>query len=379
MSVADKIKTKCCGCNACAEICPKHCITMIKDYKGFYYPKINKAQCIECNLCKKICPFEPNNINLRTPQIAYAAWSKNPKIHKSSASGGIGYELSAYILKNKGIVYGCASIGLNIKHIHINKLEDLYQLQGSKYIQSDIRGLLSEIKTNLKKNVPILFIGTPCQIAAVKNYIRYIPDNLYLIDLICHGVPSHKMFMSHIKPILKNRNIEKVSFRKGNEYILSLSGKDINYNIPMWKNYFLRSFIQGIICRDSCYFCPFATSSRIGDITIGDFWGLNNIEKEINLNNGVSLVLPCTEKGTYLLNSIKNNINMFERPISEAIKGNSQLQRPPVQNTKSRHFSLLFYFTSFNTAIAFIDSELKIKHKFKSLVEKIMTPLKLKK
>ena len=353
MSVFEKKKKDCCGCNACAEICPKHCIEMKTDSKGFFYPKVNTDICIECGLCNKVCPFTIENQIKRQPFTAYAAWSINRDIHLSSSSGGAAYIFSKYIIEKGGVVYGCSANGLDIKHIRVDKIEDLHKLQGSKYVQSDIRGIFSQVKTDLKNSVSVLFIGTPCQVAGLKNYIKQIPDNLYLVDLICHGVPSLQMFQEHIADIAEGRIIENISFREGNNYVLSLKGNSWNYStVSYWSDYFLRGFYDGIINRSSCYSCPFATSKRVSDITIGDFWGLRDIEKlPFETKEGVSLLLPSTEKGIQLINLVKEYFNLYERNVDEAVAGNAQLRHPSSHGWGYYVFNTLYPMISFDKSV----------------------------
>ena len=142
-----KIKD-CSGCNACAEACPKHCIKMTFDKKGFLYPKVDTADCIDCGTCENICPFEDGNIELNPPTIAYAAWNKEKKTYLASSSGGAAYVFSSHVIKQGGVVYGCSSEGLLIRHIRVDSLPELPRLQGSYYIQSDVRGLFCQVKAD---------------------------------------------------------------------------------------------------------------------------------------------------------------------------------------------------------------------------------------
>lgn len=213
-SVVNRKKKDCCGCNACMEICPRCCITMIADAKGFHYPKVDTTACVDCGACKKVCPFEEENIKLNIPLTAYAAWNKDREEYLASSSGGAAHVFSSYIIRQGGVVYGCTSEGMHIRHIRVDSLSNLFKLQGSKYVQSDVRGLFSQVKADLKSGKPVLFVGTPCQVAGLKNYIKWIPEHLYLVDLICHGVPSQQMLNEHIHHILKT-SAEQLSFRKG--------------------------------------------------------------------------------------------------------------------------------------------------------------------
>lgn len=222
-SIATKKKKDCSGCNACAEACPKHCIEMIPDKKGFLYPKVDTATCIDCGVCTKVCPFEDGNIHLNTPLTAYAAWNKDREQYLASSSGGAAQVFSSYIINQGGVVYGCTSYDMRIRHIRVDALSDLHKLQGSKYVQSDVRGLFSKVKDDLKAGKPVLFIGTPCQIAGLKNYIKQIPEHLYLVDLICHGVPSQQMLNEHIVHVLNGRTAKQISFRKGELFRLEIT------------------------------------------------------------------------------------------------------------------------------------------------------------
>lgn len=346
-------KSHCCGCNACAEICPKHCIEMKADSKGFLYPQIDADVCIECGLCDKVCPFPIENQIKRDPLTAYAAWSVDRKIHLSSSSGGAAYVFSKYIIEKGGVVYGCCADGLDIRHIRVDKVEELYKLQGSKYVQSDVRGIFSQIKTDLRNSLNVLFLGTPCQIAGLKNYIKHVPENLYLVDLICHGVPSLQMLQDHITDITKGRIVESISFRKGNNYVLNLKGNSWNYSTSSyWKDYFLRGFYGSIINRSSCYSCPFATSKRVSDITVGDFWGLPMIEKlPVEVQDGVSVLLPCTEKGMQLINMVKEHFYLYERTVNEAVVGNTQLRHPVPRSLGYHIFNVLYPMISFDKSV----------------------------
>jgi coenzyme F420-reducing hydrogenase beta subunit len=224
-SIATKEKTDCSGCNVCAEACPKHCIEMIPDRKGFLYPKVNTVTCVDCGVCVKVCPFEEGNIKLNSPLTAYAAWNKDREQYLASSSGGAAHVFSSYIIRQGGVVYGCTSESIHVRHIRVDALSELSKLQGSKYVQSDVRGLFSQVKADLQAGKPVLFIGTPCQVAGLKNYIKRIPEHLYLVDLICHGVPSLQMLHEHINHIMKGRPAEQLSFRKGQLYRIEITSR----------------------------------------------------------------------------------------------------------------------------------------------------------
>lgn len=370
MSVSDKKKAECCGCNACAEICPKHCIQMIEDAKGFLYPQVDSAICIECDACENVCPLNTSKLSLRTPLKAFAAWNKNHQEHLASSSGGAAYILSSYILDKGGVVYGCTSDGIDVRHIRVENHSDLSKLQGSKYVQSNVCGLFKDVKNDLKSGKSVLFIGTPCQVAGLKNYIKHIPEHLYLVDLICHGVPSKKMLHDHIKHIANRRVVQKISFRKGNDYRLSIQTVNFSYEVSLWetpyKDLYLKGFIEGMISRPSCYKCPFACPTRVSDITIGDFWGLKNAELlPEETRDGVSLLLPMTDKGLNLVQAVESNFHIIERSVDEAVDGNTQLRYPSLQGHRSHLFNILYPILSFDIAMNIVLADHKAIWKFK--------------
>ena len=365
MSIANKNKATCCGCNACVEACPKHCIVMEKDSKGFLYPKVDETICVECGVCDNICPFQADK-ELNIPLKAYAAWNKDRDKYLSSSSGGAAYVFSSYVINQGGVVYGCASDGINIQHIRVNQIKSLNKLQGSKYVQSNVCNLFSQVKADLKNQIPVLFIGTPCQVAGLKEYIKLIPPHLYLVDLICHGVPSLQMLEEHIAGIAKEKNIESLSFRKGNNFLINIKGKSFNYTKSFRKDFYYRGFMQGITYRDCCYQCPFACPERVGDITIGDFWGLLHPEQlPTESKDGISVLLPCTDKGMRLIEQTKEFFQYFERPVEEAIKGNSQLQHPVRKTKRSWIFHTLYPIFPFDISVAASMADQGIKSLFK--------------
>lgn len=373
-----KDKSFCSGCNACAEICPKHCIELVTDSKGFLYPKINSSVCIECGACERVCPFQKGNVALHAPIKAFAAWNKDKEKHVSSSSGGAAYVLSEYIVRSGGVVYGCTSDSMRIRHIRVDSLSDLSKLQGSKHVQSDVRGLFGRVKADLKADIPVLFIGTPCQVAGLKNYIKRIPEHLYLVDLICHGVPSQQMLHEHIECITKRKKVNTISFRKGNRFTLTLSGDNFDYTkTDYWHDWYLRGFMESITYRESCYQCVFAQGERAGDITIGDFWGLQNSEElPVNPQNGISVLLPCSEKGLRLIEEVSHQFAIYERDINEAIAGNPQLRRPTKQSVRQHVFNCIYPLFPFDIAVMTVVADEKLKSLFKLCIQFIMNGLR---
>ena len=331
-TICDRIT--CTGCGLCVSQCPVHCITMKPGKLGHLFPVINKKRCIECGLCSKNCP-SLNYIEMNPPQCAFAAWSKDDAEYKSSTSGAAASVLSESIIHHGGVVYGCSVLsGAIVEHIRIDKYQDLYKIKGSKYVQSSILKIIPQIKKDVEDNRLVLFIGTPCQTAAVKKLFLNKPhDNLFTVDLICHGTPSLKSLHKYLKQHVKLNRIENIQFRSGNEYIINVysDNRIIYTSPPRDEDYYLSSFYDGLSIRDSCHQCIYAKSIRCSDITVGDFWGLGNELSSDNIpehNYGVSLVLPNTDKGLKLFETVTEKMNAYERPVSEAVSGNDRLRYP---------------------------------------------------
>ena len=333
-------KKKCTGCFACKNICPHNAIEMKEDEFGNIYPNIDKKKCIDCGLCKKICPSN-TNIEFNFPQKCYAMTAKNKTIHKTSTSGGAATVFSKYIIEEKkGVVYGAAFVNKKVQHIRVDNTNDLIKLQGSKYVHSYIEESYRKVKDDLQKNKYVLFIGTPCQVSGLKNFLNKEYEKLYLIDLICHGVPSQKLLNEEIKSYNLNEKYTKISFREMDKYNLKVQNNtDTLIEREMSESLYYLAFMRALTHRENCYNCLYAKPERTSDITIGDFWGID--EKSIiyeNVKSGISVLLPCTEKGNELINLCTNMMNIEKRSIEEAINGNTQLRHPSIPHCKREYF-----------------------------------------
>lgn len=329
---------QCTGCSACANRCPKHCISMVeKTGLGHLYPQIDQTSCIDCGACKNVCPAT-HPVELHRPIKAYAGWDKDNYEYATSTSGGAASAFSRLIIHQGGVVYGCCVSGLEIKHIRVDNISDLYKLKGSKYVQSTINDCYRQVLCDLHHNRKVLFIGTPCQVAALKSFVRKESPNLYTIDLICHGVPSLSHLKRHIRKVSKGIIPDDIYFRKGSHLLLMLrkNGKEIYRNElfnQRYKDSYYNAFFDGFSYRDSCYHCRYATIERCSDITIGDFWGLQG-ELPLAHPMGCSVLLPLTNKGYELLSAISDDFYLFERTVEEAVQGNDQLRNPKSKNVR---------------------------------------------
>lgn len=336
------IGNKCIGCRACEQICPKRCIEFLENEEGFNYPVINEKICINCNKCNRVCPVL-NKPDLGKIKEVYAGWTRNDKLIKKSSSGGIFAVLAQKILEEKGKVCGCAyDSKLYPMHILIDKENEIFKLQGSKYVESDINNIYSKIKEKLNLGEKILFSGTPCQCAGLKNYLGKEYQNLFIVDIICHGVPSRKLFRSYIEYLEEKfkgkilsfdfRNKEKHGWSLTYKYILKKREKIKKYQGIASLSSYYHGFLLGLTYRESCYQCSFANPNRVSDITLGDFWGVENISPENSNYMGVSAIIVNTSKGKNFFNLIKNEINYKNISFEMVTFQNSNLLYPTLKN-----------------------------------------------
>lgn len=370
---------ECTGCMACAAICSHKAINKDTDRLGFIVPIISQNLCTDCGLCKKVCPSNFKPICFPSEK-AYASVADNNNILAKSASGGIATLISQEFIKKGGVVYGCSGIDIqNIHHIRIEKIEDLYKIQDTKYVQSDISGIYQHVKEDLKNGINVLCIGLSCQIAGIRKFLMQDYENLFTIDIICHGGPSQKMInddLNYIKRKFKIDNIINTKFRYkviANQklkvkYGLYITTDNKNIALEGSKDPFTYGYSNNLIFRDSCYQCQYTNLERVGDLTIGDFWKLG---EDSGLNNqlGVSLVIPHTHKGEQFISLLTTDAITIQRTLEEAIKGNPQLVEPTKPNkdiTKYRKIATKY-------GIVKASMSLKQKNLLKHRIHKLIT------
>lgn len=364
---------KCTGCGTCYVVCPRNCITMIPDEFGFYRPQINKIQCISCNICQNKCPQNKEE-KKQSPIEVYAAWNKNPNERESSSSGGIAAGFYQYALNNKYYICGTKFVdGLQLSHVITNYPEDRKDFKGSKYVQSRAYLIFGEIRDLLKKGNKVLFVGTPCQVAGLLNVVGRNHQNLITVDLICHGVPSEKYLKEHIKSIVGS-NLEQVevSFRDKLGWYLDIKrkGKSL-YRNQAYQDFYYEGFLNAVFYRESCYDCQYACTERVGDITIGDFWGLGKLEPVKYPIEKVSLVLINTQKGKWFWNEASDLFISEKRSIDEARIDNGQLIHSSLHSPFSAKFKRLYRKMGFENAVKKCLWKTVLKYKIKNFFQKI--------
>jgi coenzyme F420-reducing hydrogenase beta subunit len=333
-------REECTGCAACYNVCSHQAISMVEGLNGHLFPEIDDDKCVSCKLCVKTCPNN-NAPDLRTPLASYVATAIESKEALTSTSAGIASVLSRYIIESGGVVYGaCGWDCQHVHHIRIASLDDIDKLKGSKYVQSAIEESFKQLKKDLEECLRVLFIGTPCQVAGLYGYLRKKYDNLYTVDIICHGVPSQKVLTDALHDYLPKTDLSqvKVAFRK-KEKGKSLYGLFVNHNdgrklyrsvFP--NNEYIVGFLYGLFYRESCYQCHYAHPERVSDITIGDYW---DREKKIVLKNsgdGLSMVIVNTPKGDALVEKCSSLIDKTTGDYSDFVRRNGQLHHPIKKN-----------------------------------------------
>ena len=330
-------KSNCCGCSACYSACPVNAITMKPDKEGFLYPHIDEEKCIGCNACVKSCAFKSDienrtykNENCEKKFIkVYAVKHKDDNVRRLSRSGGIFTALTTEILRQKGAIYGCI---LNEKkeaiHCRVTTENERNAMRGSKYVQSDTTGIFQQVRLDLDRGMQVLYTGTSCQIAGLKSFLKKDYENLLCVDIVCHGVPSPKVWKDYLEWQEKKNDAKciEVNFRNKVDYgwpahietlILEKSnGKKKRVDSRIYTDL----FYSHNILRVSCSKCPYKSVNHPGDITIADYWGINKAAPGFNDNKGVSLVIVNTEKGMKIFKTVTELLDIRETKIEDSIQ-----------------------------------------------------------
>lgn len=344
-------KTKCCGCTACLQRCPKQCISMKEDEQGFSYPVIDTSACIDCGLCEKVCPMlHPSAI--KEPLQVFAAKNKNEEQRLRSSSGGIFILLAEHIIEQGGVVFGARfNQKWEVEHCYAETIKELEPLMRSKYVQSDIGDTYNEAERFLKEGRQVMFVGTSCQIAGLKRFLRKEYDNLLAVDFICHGVPSPGIWRKYLEEIKFSQTssvITSINFREKQlgGYGWKKYGFEVRSKSPFkgekntvlksgifYENIFMRGFLSNLYLRPSCYKCTAKNGASGSDLTIADFWGIQNYHPEFDDDKGVSLIFVHTDIGKSSIANLSYIIDTIDSNKTEAIAANPSyiqaVQTPP--------------------------------------------------
>lgn len=330
-----KDKKYCCGCTACASICPKKCITMTDDVEGISYPIVDNERCVDCGLCESVCPMQHPESDNRIIS-AYASENRNADIRKQSSSGGLFTAFAAHILEQQGVVCAC-KMNEDVCAVHdfAWTMEELKPMRCSKYVQSRLEDTFVEIKKMLDDGIQVLFSGMPCQVAGLKRFLRKPYDNLLAIDVLCHGVPSPKLFRDYLRmqeakfgsrAVAVNFRDKSRSWKLSDIVITFENGQ--TYTEFCGTDAYLSLFGNNLSQRPSCFACPFTTTHRPGDISIGDFSVIINKVPYEDDDLGVTMVLVNNEKGKAIFDDISDSISLMELSVDTAVTDNAVLNHP---------------------------------------------------
>lgn len=377
----------CTGCMACVNVCGHSSIQITEDELGFRYPKINTATCTDCGLCSTVCPVN-NPTSKSFPSDCYAFALRSPRELEKSSSGGAATAIGAHIISNGGVVYGCSGEDIHhVEHIRVDSLPDLASLRGSKYVQSDCRGVYKSLRADLLAGKQVVFIGVPCQVAGLRNFLRKDYENLLTVDLVCHGVPSQRLLDDNIarckakdpgmieNSVRFRRKRDFMSLSGEIEYVWQYSTTKNNIKSTIWyKDPYMLGFLECITLRQCCYECPYAYSIRTSDITLSDFWGLS-AQAGYNTGRGVSSILVNTTRGRKFMDEFSQSIvsvaEMRPRKVRESISGNGRLMHPSFKSPAVDRFRLLYPDQGLDKSLRLILGSIQRRQTVKTMIKHI--------
>lgn len=352
-------KSRCCGCEACRSACPKNCISLKVDKEGFLYPQVDLLRCIDCHWCEKVCPMLHPASSTMPPSV-YAGINNDTDVRLQSSSGGIFTLIAEHILQKNGVVFGASfDDQWNVVHTYVETREGLSRFRGSKYVQSYIGDTFLQAKQFLDEGREVLFSGTPCQIAGLKNFLRKPYQNLLTVDIVCHGVPSPKVWQKylyesvceayHIRRGVSFSWVDKItdiSFRskeKGwKKYHVKIEYQNGKKDIaPFYNNTYMNVFLSNLSLRSSCYVCPAKLYHTQSDITLADFWGVDRLHPEMDDDKGCGLILVHNDHALSLLKSL--DCQLQEQKCDEVIAFN-----PNITHSVNKPVNRKFFFSIFH-------------------------------
>lgn len=327
-------KEDCCGCKACVQSCPTSCIRMTEDEEGFSYPMVDVDSCIECGACERVCPVR-NPYPPRVPKETYAVKSDNPSVRERSSSGGLFMELAREVLRRGGVVFGARfTERWTVEHGFAETEEELEMLQGSKYVESDTSDSFERAQKFLKEDRWVLFSGTSCQISALNHFLRKKYDTLLTVEVVCHGVPSTKLWLTYLHYLTGGQTdlIRSIRFRsketgwKNYSFVCDMGHRRVQK--PSCKNAFMQAYLGDALLRPSCYACVCKMFATESDITLADYWGVQHIQPEADDDGGTGLAFVHSEKAMDVLHALPVSSVAVSAPLERLQTYNPAIGRP---------------------------------------------------
>lgn len=339
-------KEECCGCGACSDACQAHAIRMVRDKEGFDYPYVDNSICVHCGRCEKVCPIK-NSSSEKCSNQYLGAQAKDEKIRYSGSSGGVFSVLAEYVLERKGVVYGAGyNAHMEVIHQEADHLGQLERIKRTKYVQSSMQNIFPAVKQCLEEDRWVLFCGTPCQAQALKLFLGQEYDKLIVADLVCYGVPSPGIWRDYVRYLEKKYQgkMMEFSFRdkrnRDHGHTCSYVINDVEYVESIYDDPYCRMYFHNYILRPSCYQCKFCTVERSSDLTIGDFWGIENCRPDIDDGMGTSMMILHTDKARTIWDRVQGDMRWFECEKEDLLQ--PRLTKP-VGMAKGRGLRILLY------------------------------------
>ncbi len=340
-------KRRCCGCEACRQVCPKECIRLVRDEEGFGYPVVDLEHCIECHRCEQVCPFMKLGAP-RKPLAVYAACTTDEGLRKASSSGGLFTLLAEETLSRGGVVFGARfDETWGVCHDYTETVEGLAPFRGSKYLQSRIGDNYQRAELFLKEGRPVLFTGTPCQIKGLVHYLGHVYDNLTTVDVVCHGVPSPMVWQRYLTTLRAGQGkISGISFRdksvsgwrRYDFVVQSTEGEGVRQFYG--DNIYMRGFLHDLYLRPSCYACMAKGGRSQSDLTLGDYWGVErtcpDLDRALDEDKGTSVVLIHSAQGQRLWSEL--TCRSQETTYASALAGNPSIEQSVAEPPKRQLF-----------------------------------------
>ena len=339
-------KSQCTGCTACQQVCAHDAIRMQFDAEGHSYPIVNASKCVDCGLCEKVCPMlhkekVPLDTDLEKLTVR-AVYNKDEEVRKKSTSGGVFSLMAEYMITQGGVVYAARfDEKYHILHSSFDSLADVDVFRGSKYAQSDLGNTFRQIRQELK-NKPVLFVGTPCQVAGLKSFLIKEYPNLYTCDFICMGISSPVIWEEYLKDYWDGHQIKEIFFkdkRNGwHQWQMNVKYDDKEYLVPGMADPFFNSYLTHLTYRPSCFECPFRTCRRVSDFTIADCWGIDKINPEFDDNKGCTTIILQSKKAEDVFSKLSSRLKIMEYDINNVMEYNPYIVSPIPQNERREKF-----------------------------------------